>query len=114
MTDLTITDTKDVWVVYTNTDLTEGRGYQYPIHFCGSPATAARMAIRKGVQGSDAHVHKEIAVKVRGSWLAPVDIIEPNDADRRADALNAERLRVMDKARAAGLTDDEIRMLGDV
>ena len=57
---------------------------------------------------------QEIAVKVRGSWLAPVSIIEPNDADRRADALNAERLRVMDKARAAGLTDDEIRMLGDV
>ena len=47
MTDLTITDTKDVWVVYTNTDLTEGRGYQYPIHVCGSPATAERMAIRK-------------------------------------------------------------------
>lgn len=114
MTDITITDTKEVWVVYTNIDLTEGRGYQYPIHVCGSPATAARMAIRKGVQGSDAHVHKEIAVKVRGSWLAPVSIIEPNDADRRADALNAERLRVMDKARAAGLTDDEIRMLGDV
>ena len=38
----------------------------------------------------------------------------PNDADRRADELNAERLRVMDKARAAGLTDDEIRILGDV
>jgi len=52
-------------------------------------------------------------VKVRGSWLAPVSIIEPNDADRRADALNAERLRVMDKARAAGLTDDEISMLWD-
>ena len=118
MTDITITDTKEVWVVYTNTDLTEGRGYQYPIHVCGSPATAERMAermaIRKGVQGSDANVSKEIAVKVRGSWLAPVSIIEPNDADRRADALNAERLRVMDKARAAGLTDDEIRMLGDV
>ena len=53
-------------------------------------------------------------MKVRGSWLAPVSIIEPNDADRRADELNAERLRVIDKARAAGLTDDEIRMLGDV
>ena len=62
----------------------------------------------------DANVSKEIAVKVRGSWLAPVSIIEPNNADRRADALKAERLRVMDKARAAGLTDDEIRMLGDV
>jgi hypothetical protein len=114
MTDLTITDTKEVWVVYTNSDLTEGRGHQYPINVCGSPAAAARMAIRKGVQGSDANVSKMTAVKVRGSWLAPVDIIEPNDADRRVDALNAERLRVMDKARAAGLTDDEIRMLGDV
>ncbi|UWH29727.1 hypothetical protein KW556_08655 [Aeromonas veronii] len=114
MTDITITDTKEVWVVYTNTDLTEGRGHEYPIHVCGSPATAARMATRKGVQGSDANVSKEIAVKVRGSWLAPVSIIEPNDADRRADALNAERLRIMDKARAAGLTDDEIRMLGDI
>lgn len=114
MTDITITDTKEVWVVYTNTDLNEGRGHEYPIHVCGSASTAARMATRKGVQGSDAHVSKEIAVKVRGGWLAPVSIIEPNDADRRADALNVERLRVMDKARAAGLTDDEIRMLGDV
>ena len=70
MTDITITDTKEVWVVYTNTDLTEGRGHQYPIHVCGSASTAARMATRKGVQGSDANVSKEIAVKVRGSWLA--------------------------------------------
>ena len=53
MTDITITDTKEVWVVYTNTDLhARGRGHEYPIHVCGSPATAARMSIRKGVQGA--------------------------------------------------------------
>lgn len=65
-------------------------------------------------QSANSFSDEDLVGMVCGSWLAPVSIIEPNDADRRADALNAERLRVMDKARAAGLTDDEIRMLGDV
>ena len=56
----------------------------------------------------------ERLVEARAHIARITNTIEPNDADRRADALNAERLRVMDKARAAGLTDDEIRMLGDV
>ena len=48
-------------------------------------------------------------MKVRGSWLAPVSIIErQRRADRRADALNAERLRVMDRPGPPAWTDDEI------
>ena len=52
MTDITITDTKEVWVVYTNTDLTEGRGHQYPIHVCGSASTAARMRHARASRGA--------------------------------------------------------------
>ena len=112
MTDITITDTKEVWVVYTNSDLTEGRGHQYPIHVCGSPATAERMAIRKGVQGSDANVSKMTAVKVRGSWLAPVEIVKANDKDRQLDEQNKMRKLAREKAKAAGLSDDDIKLLG--
>lgn len=112
MSDEIITDVKDVWVVETNTDLTEGRGYQYPIHVCESPATAARMAYKKGVMGSDASVHKATAVKVRGSWLAPVEIVKANDKDRQLDERNAMCQRALEKAKAAGLSDDDIKLLG--
>ncbi|HHO0758299.1 TPA: hypothetical protein ACRTNY_001360 [Aeromonas hydrophila] len=93
MTDITITDTKEVWVVYTNSDLTEGRGHQYPIHVCGSASTAARMATRKGVQGSDANVSKEIAVRFREP------IIQPGLTRTEAEETRARYLRINPGAR---------------
>ncbi|WP_156374424.1 hypothetical protein [Pseudorhodoferax sp. Leaf274] len=46
-------DERTVYAVYTNTDLTEGRGRQYVTHYCETEATARRVGSRGYVMGSD-------------------------------------------------------------
>ena len=107
-----IEQSKDVWVVYTNTDCTEGRGYNYPIHVCESEAAAIRLSKRKYIQGSDAPVQKGVAVMVNGSWLAPVRIeVSTTEDDRNQMAINA-RKDALRKAKEAGLSDDDIALIG--
>jgi hypothetical protein len=48
-----MTEKRTVWVAYTNTDCTEGRGYDVPIAVCAAEATAVRLARKQYVQGSD-------------------------------------------------------------
>lgn len=43
-------ETKEVWVVTTNTDLTEGRGKEVGLAFCEQYATARRIGKGKYVQ----------------------------------------------------------------
>lgn len=112
-------DTKPIWVVWQNTDLTEGRGYLVPIHVCESETTAYRMAKGKGVQGSDAEVSFGEAVKHMGHWCAPVQVIKPTAKDvegdaRKASAREADRRRyeALERARQAGLSEDDIAVLG--
>lgn len=112
-------ETKPVWVVWVNTDLTEGRGYQIPIHVCASEATAYRLAKGKGVMGGDADVLSAEAISHKGHWCAPVQIIKPSQQDLEADARReaaraADRRRgeALERARQAGLSEEDIAVLG--
>jgi hypothetical protein len=40
-------------VVWCNSDLTEGRGYEFPMFVCESQVTALRLGRKRGVQGTD-------------------------------------------------------------
>lgn len=113
MADIEIIASKDVWVAWTNTDLTEGRGYQIPLAVCESEATANRLGVRGYVMGSSCPVSKSKAVNIKGvGWLVPGTIQQETEADK-AERLRLEAKRIaMEKARAAGLTDDELRLLG--
>jgi len=113
-----ISHEKEVFVVYTNTDLTEGRGHQYPLHVCEAEATANRLKKRKGVQGTDADVIKNKIFYHEGTWYGPVSTVSPTKEDEQVqkelDALKelaAKQKLVFDKARQLGLTDDEIEIL---
>jgi len=75
MAQTTIEDTKDVYVAWSNTDLTEGRGGQIPKHVAEVYETAVRLGHKGSVQGCDCPVTKELAVKVGGKWLAPARIL---------------------------------------
>lgn len=103
-------ETKEVWVAWTNTDLTEGRGKRVPLAVCELETTAIRLGRKGYVMGSDCPVTKETAV-FYGGWLIP-GVIEPSTgADGAAQmALNARRSAEA-KAKAAGLTDAEIKAL---
>lgn len=111
---------KNVWIVYTNTDLTEGRGHQYPKYVCENKFTAIRMAKNQGVQGCDAEVVQSIAVKLegRGGWLAPVQIHSPHEDDRRKQEaeehqqeIEKQKAEIIEKAKALGLSDEDILKL---
>jgi hypothetical protein len=109
-----MSETKTVYVAYTNTDCTEGRGFDVPIAVCEIEATAKRIACGRYVQGTDGPVRELKLVKIDGKWYVPssaVNVIPPAKEDvetqRRLDAQRA----VYEKARTAGLTDEEIQAL---
>ena len=108
-----VADTMDVYVAYTNTDLTEGRGEEIPMAVCMSRSTAARLGKRQGVMGTNCSVHKQLAVRLAHSstWLVPWVIHKPNPDDIAQDQKFIKLEAVIEKAKAAGLTEEEIKLL---
>lgn len=111
MSNIEIQDHKTVYVAWTNTDLAEGRGYTIPLAVADLEATAIRMGRAGSVQGSNCNVSSVTAVRVGGHWLAPCVIHGPTDADRRAQECTRQRRAAMDRARAAGLSEKEIKAI---
>ena len=131
---IVITNRKTVWVAYTNTDCTEGRGYDIPIAVCELEVTARRLArgrhdwnpttpaggnarrLARGrhVQGSDGPVWPVDLLEINGKWYAPSEafyVKEPTrDDDKEQARLDAKR-EALEKARAAGLTDADLAAL---
>ena len=106
-----IQEIKEVWVVYTNTDLTEGRGYDYPLVVCEMPITAMRLARKEYVMGSDAPVRRDFAFKINGHWYSPAHIQPATSADKEQQKKIDAREAVIKKAKDAGLTDEEISLI---
>lgn len=110
---------QSVYAVWTNTDLTEGRGREYIMAHCEKESTARRLAKRSYVMGSDSRVTTEKMFYVNGRWYAPgANIIPPNDADKIEEKrLEAERVaaeakaKALAKAKELGLTDADLEAL---
>lgn len=109
-----IQESKEIWVAWTNTDCTEGRGRQIPKAICATKATAIRLGRRGYVQGSDCPVSCEVAVKVKGRWLVPGEITPPTKEDDKSQQVLDKANAALDKAKDAGLTDEEIKMLRSI
>jgi hypothetical protein len=103
--------TKPIFVVFANTDLTEGRGRMYPKHVCEKFATATRLAKGADVIGSNATVKEGVAVFYSGQWYAPRDITQPSKDDEQMQAVHDKRAEVLARAKAAGLSDDDLKYL---
>lgn len=106
-----IQDHKTVYVAWTNEDLAQGRGRRIPLAVAELEATAIRMGRKGSVQGCDCPVSSVVAVKVEGHWMAPCVIHSPTPADERAQERTRQRRAALDRAREAGLTEDEIRAI---
>jgi len=106
-----IEGTKEVWVAWSNTDCTEGRGTQYPLLVAESYETAVRMGQKKYVMGTDCPVTKETAVKVHGHWMVPSSIYAETAEDKEVRLKREAREAAITKAKAAGLTDEDIASL---
>lgn len=107
-----IQDTKEVWVAWTNTDCTEGRGYQVPRAVCQSKATAVRLGKKGYVQGSDCPISKTLAVKINNTWLVPGLIHTASREDKDAQKRVDDKRAALQKAKDAGLTEAELKLLG--
>lgn len=118
MKTLEILNSRPIWVVYINTDLTEGRGSNYPIFWCESEITARRLAIGRNTQGSDGEVFQQLMYYVTGNmWLAPSGIpcITPMSKEDTAEmsrlSAHSKKIAATVKARALGLTEEDIAAL---
>lgn len=106
-----------VWAVKTNSDLDEGRGREYVAHFCKLQATAVRMAKRGYVQGSDCPVQPVDVLVLDGKHVLPmsmINVVPPSKEDEVAEQRLWDRDAALMKAKSAGLTDAEIKLLARV
>lgn len=101
-----------VYACYTNTDLTEGKGYQVSYAWAKSITTAKRLAHKKGVMGTDAEVQEIWAIKIGNVTYVPKPIESPTREDSASDAtiaaFNERRETVAATMRDAGFTEFEI------
>lgn len=100
--------------VVSNSDLTEGRGRPIRIAYCQSKVTAERLAVGKGVMGSNAYVESYDLMFIGDKPVIPltmIDIQYPTDADIKIQNRRDSMAEIVKKAKIAGLTDDEISLL---
>ena len=118
MANIEIDDVRDVWIVWKNTDDTEGRGSQYISHVCGTEATALRLGRGNHVMGSNCPIEKAKSYKIGGAWHQPSPVVPESSDDRKVQAkIDAERSvkglaeRALIKAAELGLSPDDIAAL---
>ena len=102
-----IKDIKDIYVVWQNSDLTEGKGYQKPLAACLSKETALRLGTGKDVQGTNCVVTKHTAFQVNNFWYAPTYLIPESQQDKLAREYKEKREAILEKARSV-LSEEEI------
>jgi hypothetical protein len=107
-----------VYAVWTNTDLTEGRGREYVEYLCEKKATALRKAKKNYVMGTDSRVTEEVLFNAGRGWYGPVRVIEPSREDLQVEEqLTAEakakaaKEEAIAKAKSLGLSDADIKAL---
>jgi hypothetical protein len=110
---------RQIWAVWTNTDLTEGRGIEFVKHYCETEATARRLARGGYVQGSDCRITAERMFYRDGAWYAPgPNVVRPTREDQLAEELLQEqrdreqrRQQAIERAKALGLSEEDLATL---
>jgi len=107
-----------VYAVWTNTDLTEGRGREYVEYLCEKKSTALRKAKKNYVMGTDSRITEEVLFNAGRGWYGPVRVIEPSKEDLQVEErLTAEakakaaKEAAIEKAKSLGLSDADIAAL---
>jgi len=107
------------YVVWTNTDRTEGRGHEYPLEICKLESTAIRIGKGKyDVQGCDCPITKVRIFEYNRKHYGPIYLTGPSKEDLEIDEKlqkerekQEKRLTILEKARSLGLSDEEIELL---
>ena len=108
-------ESRTLYVVFTNTDLTEGRGWQHPIGYSFNEYTALRFAKNKGVMGSDAHVNGYSTLIVDGKEYVSVGLLNiqrPEQADIDKERADKKRKETITRLLDAGVDPEDLKTLG--
>jgi hypothetical protein len=103
--------TKRFWIAWTNTDLTEGRGYSYPLAISESRACAIRLGRKGSTMGCDCNVEHFDAPYIDGRYLFPALIQTSTREDDGADKKWEAKSKATEAAKQAGLTPEQIAAL---
>lgn len=79
------------YAVWVNSDLTEGRGYEYPQGIYEAEVTARRAAKGVDVQGGNGRIVPTTLYKVQNLWYGPVNLVRATEADRREEKILLEK-----------------------
>ena len=116
-----MSEEKTAFAVWTNTDLTEGRGREYVKYVTEKKSTALRLAKRIYVHGTDGHVSKITLLHHNGNWYFPsniINVVPPTEEDLKEEKrIEEEKIakelkeKAIAKAKELGLTDEELSAL---
>lgn len=116
-----MSDTKTIYVAYTNTDCTEGRGQEIAFAVSECESTVIRLGSKRYIQGSNCPIEQRQAVKIENRWYVPLGCVpfaQPTIDDRKNEAkliaekaLKAKKDEVLVRAKSLGLSDEEIKLL---
>jgi len=109
--ELQVDGVRDVWVAWSNTNLTDGSGYTYPLYVTLCQETAIRLGVKGHVQGSPCPVTKVQAFLIKGVWYGPVRLLYASKEDTHLQEAREAKERVLERAKAAGLSDEDIALL---
>lgn len=108
---MTKSNTKRFWIAWSNTDVTEGRGLQYPFAISESRACAIRLGHKGSVMGSDCTVEPFDAPYIDGRYLFPALVHQSAREDDERDKRWTEKQKAKEAAKLAGLTNEQIEAL---
>jgi len=103
---------KKVFIAWTNTNLTDGYGHEYPLAVSESEATVTRLGRKGGVQGSQCRVTASLGYKINNVWYYPGSLKTPTKEDLALDEKRLIRRQAEERARDMGLSEDDISILG--
>lgn len=117
-----IKKTVPVYMVMTNTDLTEGKGMEYARWHCLSKSTAERVGDGKYVMGQDCPIIEGVVLEVEDEKFSGVYgricLTPPSKEDVLQDQIEAEmkqakeaKEKALKKAKDLGLSDEDIEAL---
>lgn len=105
---------KTFWVVYTNSDLTEGRGREFPLAVCELKSTAIRLGKNKYVQGSNCPVSSVELLEYEGRLYIPfsvVNVTAPSREDTIGQEKDDKKQEVLSRIKQAGFSEEDIKIL---
>jgi len=106
-----IEGTRKIFVAWVNSDLTEGKGYRIPLFICMSRTTAIRLGKGRNVLWSDAFIEEDKIFKIGGKWYGPCLIEHPSREDIEIDEISKRKEEIVAKAKKAGLTEDDLKII---